>query len=299
MAEFKTDGTLTLVNGRGQFRHKIQSPAESVNAFVNCKILTPVNWTGDAIIDLPSMRIVDKASPPPSSGVTYTISSVRSGSTVNFTVKANPLTSIDPVSVTITEYRPGSPNVVINTRVINVAPVNGIGTTSYTISQTQPSVDQKVEGKITNTPSVRTEVTVPKYVAPTPTPDPVPAWNPSVSLDWGISKATTASGSTNITITYNNPDGRPEARLFNMWSFLYHSIQGDTMGECTLSPDVFTLSPGQSKVVTLTWTRNSIRLDRKVGTIHPFIQSKLTGSVAGNQYNWMDIKPFSALDVSY
>ena len=293
MAEFKTDGTLKLVNGRGQFRHKIQSPAVSVNAFVNCKILTPVNWTGDAIIDLPSMRIVDKASPPPSSGATYTISSVRSGSTVNFTVKANPLTSIDPVSVTITEYRPGSPNVVINTRVINVAPVNGIGTISYTISQTQPSVDQKVEGKITNTPSVRTEVTVPKYVAP------APPWNPSVSLDWGISKATTASGSTNITITYNNPDGRPEARLFNMWSFLYHSIQGDTMGECTLSPDVFTLSPGQSKVVTLTWTRNSIRLDRKVGTIHPFIQSKLTGSVAGNQYSWMDIKPFSALDVSY
>ena len=162
MAEFNTDGTLTLVNGRGQFRHKIQSPAESVNAFVNCKILTPVNWTGDAIIDLPSMSIVDKASPPPSSGVTYTISSVRSGNTVNFTVKANPLTSIDPVSVTITEYRPGSPNVIINTRVINVAPVNGIGTTSYTINQTQPSVDQKVEGKITNTPSVRTEVTVPK-----------------------------------------------------------------------------------------------------------------------------------------
>lgn len=292
MAEFKTDGTLTLVNGRGQFRHKIQSPAESVNAFVNCKILTPVNWTGDAIIDLPSMRIVDKASPPPSSGVTYTISSVRSGNTVNFTVKANPLTSIDPVSVTITEYRPGSPNVIINTRVINVAPVNGIGTTSYTINQTQPSVDQKVEGKITNTPSVKTEVTVPRYVAP------APPWNPSVSLDWGTSKAITASGSTNMTITYNNPDGKTEARSFYLWSFLYQSIQGHTMGTCTYSPDVFVLSPGQSKVVTLTWTRNSLVLDSRVGTLTPFIQSKAIGG-AQNSHEFMDIKPSSRLDVSY
>ena len=326
---YEEKGTVTLVDGVGMFRYKIRKPTPSVSRKIGCAVTDPVNKSinmfvnpGDVappvtpetfkvstkmegeyiVYDVVSNLLYSDTSAPfnvkeTSVDVkpieTFTISSVKSGNGVVFTVKSSDLVSKTVVNVTMTEYRPGTPITVIKTNVANVTLNNGVGTVTHAINQTQPPVDQKVEGKITNTPSVRTEVTVPKYVAP------APPWNPSVSLDWGISKATTASGSTNITITYNNPDGRPEARLFNMWSFLYHSIQGDTMGECTLSPDVFTLSPGQSKVVTLTWTRNSIRLDRKVGTIHPFIQSKLTGSVAGNQYNWMDIKPFSALDVSY
>lgn len=164
-------GTVTLSNGVAEVRYKIQSPKLNKSARLACVVNDPMNLRKDDVVDLstlPSGRPIDDMS------LAYTIDASKSGNVVTFTVKSNSTTNTDPVAITITEYRPGNPIGVIKTQEATVAMSNGTGTTTYTISQTQPSVDQKVEGKITNTPSVRTEVTVPKYVAPVPVPPTYP-----------------------------------------------------------------------------------------------------------------------------
>lgn len=224
---------------------------------------------------------------------------LSNGSTVSFTVKSDKAGSTTTVAYRLFENSVVGPS--NQKRSGNLTLVNGSGIITYNILTPKPTGGTSNVICLVETPNTaRSEITIPKWVEPPYVPPPVYVpWKPSVSLSWGISKATTPSGSTNITITYDNSDGRPEARSFYLWSFLYQSDQGNTMGECSFSPDVFVLSPGQSKVVKLTWTRNNLMLHRKDGTLSPFIQSKSTGSVPGNQYEWMDIKPHSRLVVSY
>ena len=164
-------GTVTLANGVAEVRYKIQSPKLNKSARLACVVNDPMYLRKDDVVDLstlPSGRSIDDIT------LVYTIDASKSGNVVTFTVKSNSTTNTTPVAITITEYRPGNPIGVIKTQEATVAMSNGTGTTTYTISQTQPTVDQKVEGKITNTPAVRTEVTVPKYVAPAPVPPTYP-----------------------------------------------------------------------------------------------------------------------------
>ena len=201
---YEERGTVTLVDGVGMFRYKIRKPTPSVSRKIGCAVTDPVNKSinmfvnpGDVappvtpetfkvstkmegeyiVYDVVSNLLYSDTSAPfnvkeTSVDVkpieTFTISSVKSGNNVVFTIKSSDLVSKTVVNVTMTEYRPGTPITVIKTNVANVTLNNGVGTVTHAINQTQPPVDQKVEGKLTNTPTVRTEVTVPKYVAPAP-----------------------------------------------------------------------------------------------------------------------------------
>lgn len=201
MAQFFTNDTVTLVNGRGQFKHKIESPKAALTADINCKIQAPVNWTGDVVIDLATMKIItDVPIPPPVT--TYTISSAKSGNNVTFTIKSIPPTSTVPVALTITEYKPGATNTIIKTSEVTVTPSGGVATAIYAITQPQPSIDQKVEGKLTATPSIKTEVTVPKYVAPPPAHSPTLWVSASPSAIWMGETGTT--GTINVTYTWTD-----------------------------------------------------------------------------------------------
>ena len=207
---YEEKGTVTLVNGVGMFRYKIRNTTPSVSRKIGCAVTDPVNKSinmfvnpgdiappvipetfevstkmeGDYIVyDVVSNLLYSNTSAPfnvkeTSVDVkpieTFTISSVKSGNNVVFTVKSSDLTSKTVVNVTMTEYRPGTPITVIKTNAVDVTLNNGVGTATHAISQTQPPVDQKVEGKLTNAQAVRTEVTVPKYVAPAPVPPTYP-----------------------------------------------------------------------------------------------------------------------------
>ena len=191
-------GTVTLSNGVAEVRYKIQSPKLNKSARLTCVVNDPMNLRKDDVVDLsrlPSGRPIDDIP------LVYTIDASKSGNVVTFTVKSNSTTNTVPVAITITEYRPGNPIGVIKTQAATVNMSNGIGTTTYTISQTQPSVDQKVEGKLTNTPAVRTEVTVPKYVAPPPAHSP---WlNVQARPDW-IRMAEGTRGTLAVTYTWGD-----------------------------------------------------------------------------------------------
>ena len=207
---YEEKGTVTLVNGVGMFRYKIRNTTPSVSRKIGCAVTDPVNKSinmfvnpgdvappvtpetfevstkmeGDYIVyDVVSNLLYSDTSAPfnvkeTSVDVkpveTFTISSAKSGNNVVFTVKSSDLASKTAVNVTMTEYRPGTPITVIKTNAVDVTLNNGVGTATHAISQTQPPVDQRVEGKLTNAPSVRTEVTVPKYVAPVPVPPTYP-----------------------------------------------------------------------------------------------------------------------------
>ena len=232
---YEEKGTVTLVNGVGMFRYKIRNTTPSVSRKIGCAVTDPVNKSinmfvnpGDVappvtpetfkvstkmegeyiVYDVVSNLLYSNTSAPfnvkeTSVDVkpieTFTISSVKSGNNAVFTVKSSDLASKTVVNVTMTEYRPGTPITVIKTNAVDVTLNNGVGTATHAISQTQPPVDQKVEGKLTNAPSVRTEVTVPRYVAPV---GPPPGKMASHTIDLVSTGTMPRSGSLTVKITW-------------------------------------------------------------------------------------------------
>lgn len=237
---YEKKGTVTLINGVGMFRYKLRNPTPSVSKKIGCAVSDPVNKSinifvnpgdiappmtpetfdvttsvsnGYVVYDVVSNLMYSDTSAafnvketsvdiePPE---TFTITGSRSGSTVTFTVRSNRPASIAAVNVTMTEYRPGSPITIIKTQSGTVQLNNGAGTTSFVISQMQPPVDQKVEGKLTATPTVSTEVTVPKYVPPyVPPPAPTMSITGYASGKNATFRITSSDRSSTERITLN------------------------------------------------------------------------------------------------
>lgn len=188
-------GTVTLVGGVAEVRYKIKSPKVNQSAAITCTVNDPMNLRKYDVIDLSTLPGNREPDLPP---VTYTISASKNANNVTFTIKSVPTTSVAPVSLTMTEYRPGNPRTVVKTQTAVVSMSNGTGSTVFAISQGSPAVDQKVEGKLTDIPAVKTEVTVPRYVAP----QPVPPTYPWVSVKVNGGSGASVRGNITGTISW-------------------------------------------------------------------------------------------------
>ena len=219
---------------------------------------------------------------------------LSNGSTVSFTVKSDKAGSTTTVAYRLFENSVVGPS--NQKRSGNLTLVNGSGIITYNILTPKPTGGTSNVICLVETPNTaRSEITIPKWVEPPYVP-PAPPWNPSVTITWGRPSATTASGTMPITITYNG-DGNPQSVIIYPSSFLYHSLNGKTMGETTFSETSFIMAPGQSKTINITWTRNNLYADQRTGTLIPFMRFKTLINNAPE--NWIDIINSNRLSVNY
>ena len=279
-------GTVTLSNGVAEVRYKIQSPKINMSARLACVVNDPMNLRKDDVVDLsklPSGRPIDDVP------LVYTIDASKSGNVVTFTVKSNSTTNTTPVAITITEYRPGNPIGVIKTQEATVAMSNGTGTTTYTITQTQPSVDQKVEGKLTNTPSVRTEVTVPKYVAP--------RLNPTYDIERGMAWEVVVGNQTGIcpgaTLIFKatNKDYRNKPVTFRLYWRAIYTVNGGIWDSGSIDLNGTSNSKGEVRfTVTIPSKSQMKNIDFDKAMLHCDFEVTGTGELnppyEGSLYNY-------------
>lgn len=250
-------GSVKLVKGKATIRYKLTEPLPVVNNLVKCTVNAPIGTA--KTLRVPRIVIPE----------VFVLSLKRISDSVVVTITSTIPNSTTSLSINIDESRDGSPNrVPIGNVTHPVTLVNGVGTLTYAIRQPNPTTAGRVSVKIINTnPLVTKSVNVAAYVPPEP------PWNPQMTFTWGSNGSTLKSGSTTLTLAYSNSDGRSDSGTFDL-SALYQSLTGQTMGVVSFTPNNVSLSPGQSRTITVNWSRNNTNADATEGTLSFFCWGK-------------------------